>query len=139
MYFLKLLGGASLEGDAGPLTGPAVQRHRLALLALLAGARREGVSRDKLVAWLWPYSDAVRARGLLKQAVHAVRRALGPEAILSAGDELRLNDAIVASDVDAFEQAVAAGDPAAAVAAYAGPFLDGFFLGGSPEFERWTD
>src|SRR5690606_25331154 len=125
MYFLKLLGGASLEGDAGPLTGPAVQRHRLALLAILAASRGQGISRDKLVAWLWPDSDAERARGLLKQAVHAVRRALGPEAILSAGDELRLNDAVVASDVSAFEQAVAADDPARAVAVYGGPFLDG--------------
>src|SRR5690606_24306211 len=115
MYFLKLLGGASLEVDAGPLTGPAVQRHRLALLAILAASRWQGGSRDKHIAWLGPDSDAERARGLLKQAVDAVRRALGPEAILSAGDELRLNDAIVASDVDAFEQAAAAGDPAAAV------------------------
>ncbi len=139
MFTLKLLGGASLEGDAGPLTGPAVQRHRLALLALLAAARGQGVSRDKLVAWLWPESDAERARGLLKQAVHAIRRALGPDAILSAGDELRLNPAVVASDLEAFEQAAAAGDAARAVAVHAGPFLDGFFLGGSNEFERWAD
>lgn len=136
---LNLFGAASLEGDQGPLTGPAAQRHRLALLALLAASPSRTVLREKLMATLWPERDADRARQLLNQAVYAVRKALGEEAIVSVGEELRLNPQVVHSDVIAFEEALASGDPERAVALYAGPFLDGFFLSDAPEFERWID
>jgi TolB-like protein/DNA-binding SARP family transcriptional activator len=139
MVSLKLLGGASVFDDGEPLHGAVVQRHRLALLALLACSRPAGVSRDKLAALLWPESDAERARNSLKQAVHVIRRALGPEAVLSAGDELRLDPSAVWCDVIAFRRAVDAGDREGAVSHYAGPFLDGFFLGGSREFEEWVE
>jgi serine/threonine-protein kinase len=91
------------------------------------------------MAWLWPERDVERARQLLNQAVHSLRRALGAEAVLSAGDELQLNAAVVSCDVAAFEEAVAGGHAQQAVALYSGPFLDGFFLDGAPEFERWVD
>ena len=138
-HFLKLLGSASLEGGDGPLRGPAAQRHRLALLALLATARGGGVGRDRLAAFLWPESDTEHARNSLKQAVHAIRRALGADVIVSVGDELRLDPGAITSDLAAFEEAVAAGDAARAVAAYGGPFLDAFFLRDAPEFERWAE
>ena len=34
---------------------------------------------------------------------------------------------------------MAANDPSSAVAVYRGPFLDGFYLAGAPEFERWVE
>ncbi|HEX9895751.1 MAG TPA: BTAD domain-containing putative transcriptional regulator [Gemmatimonadales bacterium] len=139
MFSLKLFGGVSLEGDDGPLTGPAVQRHRLALLAVLGASRPRVLTRDKLMAWLWAERDTEHARGLLNQAVHVLRRTLGAEAILSAGEELQLNPAGVSCDVIAFEEAVAAGGLQQAAALYAGPFLDGFFLSDAPEFERWAE
>ncbi|HEX9166646.1 MAG TPA: BTAD domain-containing putative transcriptional regulator, partial [Gemmatimonadales bacterium] len=137
-FSLKLLGGVALEGSAGPVSGPAVQRHRLALLALLAVSRPAAQSREKLVAWLWSEQDDDHARALLNQSVHALRRALGAEVILSAGNELRLNSALVRCDATAFEEAIHAEAPARAVALYSGPFLDGFFLDKAPEFERWV-
>lgn len=139
MVSLKLLGGASVSDDAGPLTGPVAQRHRLALLALLAMARGEAVARERVAALLWPESDADRARNSLKQAVHAIRRALGPDAILSAGDELRLNPSAVSCDAVAFLAAIDAGDPARAVDLWSGAFLDGFFLSNARQFEEWVD
>lgn len=138
MFSLKLFGGASLAGETGAHTGPAAQRHRLALLALLATTHPGGLSRDKLMACLWPERDTEHARQLLNQAVYALRRALGEEAILSAGEELRFNACVVQCDVIDFEKALAAVELERAVAFYAGPFLDGFFLSDSPEFERWT-
>ena len=36
MYLLSLLGGVSIDGVDGPVIGRAVQRHRLALLGILA-------------------------------------------------------------------------------------------------------
>lgn len=138
-HFLTLLGGASLVGNDGPLRGPAAQRHRLALLALLAAARGSGIARDRAAAYLWPESDTDRARNSLKQTVHAIRRTLGTEAIVSVGDDLRLDPALVATDLAAFEHAAADNDAARAVASYGGPFLDGFFLRDAPEFERWIE
>jgi DNA-binding SARP family transcriptional activator len=138
MVSLKLLGGVSLEGADGRVTGPAVQRHRLAILALLAGSHPRTITRDKLMAWLWPESDTEHARRLLNQAVHVLRRTLGGEAILSLGEELQLNPALVDCDVIAFEEAVSAGNLERSVGLYAGPFLDGFFLAEAPEFEQWT-
>ena len=52
MFRLRTFGGAALFDDGRPLDGPAVQRRRIALLALLAVAGEGGMSRDKLLAFL---------------------------------------------------------------------------------------
>jgi two-component SAPR family response regulator len=44
----------------------------------------------------------------------------------------------ITSDVRAFEDALARGAPEEAAELYAGPFLDGFFLANSTEFEQWA-
>ncbi|MGI9183262.1 MAG: BTAD domain-containing putative transcriptional regulator [Longimicrobiaceae bacterium] len=138
-FSLKLFGGASLTGQSGAVGGPATQRHRLALLALLATSHPCALQREKLMVRLWPERDSKHARKLLNQAGHALRKTLGGEVILSAGDELRFNPRVVQCDVIAFEEALATGDAERAVELYAGPFLDGFFLSQAPEFERWAE
>ena len=139
MLLLRLLGGPSLSGNGSTLTGPAMQRHRLALLALLASSQSRPQSRDKLVAWLWPERDVEHARNLLNQGVHALRRAIGEAGIISIQNELRLDLTAVACDVVAFEDASAAGELERAISLYTGPFLDGFHLPGASEFEHWAD
>ena len=139
MLLLRLLGGPSLCDNGSTLTGAATQRHRLALLALLASSRARLQSRDKLVAWLWPERDVEHARNLLNQAVHALRKAMGDAGIISVQNELRLDPAAVACDVIAFEDAMAAGELERAIGLYTGPFLDGFHLPGASEFEHWAD
>lgn len=138
MFSLKLFGGASIETSAGPLTGRAVQRHRLALLGLLA-ASPAGVSRDRLIAYLWPESSAEKGRRLLSDSVYRINHAVGAEAIFAAGDELRLDARRLPSDAAAFRAAVAAKAWEEAVAAYTGTFLDGLFLPDAGEFERWVE
>lgn len=125
--------------DGAPLSGAAAQRHRMALLALLALVGDRGHSREKLMSYLWPDRDAERARLLLNQAVYSLRKALGDDALLSVADDLRLNPDRVDVDVVRFEAALERGDHQAAVALYHGPLLDGLFLSDSVEFERWTD
>lgn len=139
MPSLRLFGGASLLGDRGPVSGPAVQRHRLALLALLATAPEGKASRDRLVALLWPESDGAGARRLLNVALHALRQALGDDALVSLADDVQLRPEAVPSDVGRFRAALEAGDRRAAAELYAGPFLSGFFLGGEGEFDRWAE
>jgi TolB-like protein/DNA-binding SARP family transcriptional activator/Tfp pilus assembly protein PilF len=91
LFRLKLFGSASIEGPDGPVTGRAVQRRRLALLALLALARQRGLTRDRLIGYLWPDSDSERARHLLSDSVYRINQAVGGEAISAFGEELRLN------------------------------------------------
>jgi TolB-like protein/Tfp pilus assembly protein PilF len=50
-----------------------------------------------------------------------------------------LDPTIVTSDVAQFETALAEGNRCQAAAMYHGPLLDGFFLPGSPPFDRWAD
>jgi hypothetical protein len=67
MFQLKPFGVPGPERDGVPLTGRGSQRHQLALRALLALAPGRRLSRDKLIAWLWPESDEDRGRNLLKE------------------------------------------------------------------------
>lgn len=139
-FRLKLFGSPSLVREDGiVLSGRATQRHRVALLALLAVAHSRGVSRDRLTTLLWPDSDSERQRNLLKVSVYVLRRSLNEAALLTEGDELRLNPDVIQTDVGEFEDAFARQDHELAVKLHSGPFLDDFFLKGTPEFAHWAD
>jgi DNA-binding SARP family transcriptional activator/tetratricopeptide (TPR) repeat protein len=135
---LTTFGGLALTRDGVTLTGAAAQRSRLSLLALLATAGPTGFSRDKLLLYLWPESDEERARHALKQAVYSLRRELGSDEVIVGTASLSLNPVFITNDAREFETAIAAGDLATAVALYSGPFLDGFHLKDSTEYERWS-
>jgi len=96
------------------------------------------MSRDKLVGLLWPEVDTERARHSLTQALYAARRALSVDDLFIVGADIRLNRERIGSDFADFEAAIATGDHARAVELYHGPFLDGFYVSGAPEFERWA-
>lgn len=142
MKQLKLLGGASIDtggAASAAVTGRAVQRRRIALLALLSVRYRSGLSRDKLIAYLWPDADSERGRHLLSDSVYRINQELGSETISAVGDELRLDCLAVGCDVLEFENAVTERALKRAVELYAGPFLDGFFLSECVELERWIE
>ncbi|MBX6331757.1 MAG: hypothetical protein IRY91_07915, partial [Gemmatimonadaceae bacterium] len=139
MFQLLTLGGLSLTRAGEPSERSPIQRRQLALLAVLAGAGPGGVSRDKLMGLLWPDRELDRARSSLDQALYAARRVCGPDVFIASPTSLALNPSIIASDLAAFSAALAAGDAAAAVRAYGGPFLDGVFISDAAEFERWAD
>src|SRR5437016_7848604 len=109
MYKLRTFGGLSLEANGAPCTGAAAQRKTLALLALLACHPR-GLSRDKLIAYLWPETDAAHGRSLLRQGCYALRRDLGAADLVLGSTELRLNPAVLTSDVQRFEDALRGGE-----------------------------
>src|SRR5256885_7170240 len=56
------LSSGEYKRDGAPCRGAAVRRNTLALLALLAAADKNGASRDKLIAFLWPESDTEHGR-----------------------------------------------------------------------------
>jgi class 3 adenylate cyclase/DNA-binding SARP family transcriptional activator/TolB-like protein/tetratricopeptide (TPR) repeat protein len=138
-FSLQLLGGAVLQGEAGPVTGRAAHKRRLALMALLAAARGRPVPRERILGLLWPESPAASGRHLLSESLTVLRRELGEDVFISRGDDLLLNREIVDSDLEAFEGAVEAGDNVGAARLYSGPFLDGFYVADAPEFERWAE
>jgi len=97
------------------------------------------MTRDKLVAFLWPESDDERARNSLSRALSSLRRELAAEQLVLGSAELRLNAACITSDVQEFVRLLDDGHHEQALALYAGPFLDGVFIKGAPEFDRWAD
>ena len=138
MLYLRTFGGLVLESAGRPVTGPAGQRRRLALLAVLALAGARGVSRDKLLVLFWPESTQARARGALNQLLYALRCALGD--IFQEIGDLRLDATAIGSDVSDFNAALARGSLVEAAAMYPGVFLDGVHLGSDlREFDMWAD
>jgi DNA-binding SARP family transcriptional activator len=136
MFRLETLGGLSLIDAAGEVVMP--QRRRLAFLALLAAAGERGLSRDKVLSWLWSEASSESARHALEQLLYSMRKQT-PEPLFQGTDPIRLDLRVLEVDLVEFARALAADDPSRAVAAYRGPFLDGFYLAGAPEFERWVE
>ncbi|MGZ8412255.1 MAG: tetratricopeptide repeat protein [Gemmatirosa sp.] len=138
MFRLRTFGGLALERDGEPYSGPATQRRRLALLAVLAAADGP-VSRDRLMGYLWPESGPERARHSLDDALSALRRELRSDVLFQGVASLRVNPDVLTSDLADHAAALQAGDGERAVALHAGPFLDGFFVPDAVEFERWVE
>jgi DNA-binding SARP family transcriptional activator/TolB-like protein len=134
---LKTLGGLALIGPEGR-TLP-LQRRRLALLAVVALARPRGISRERLLGIFWPDTEEERGRGALAQALYALRRDTGRDDLFSGTTELALTPGALAVDALAFQEDLAAGRLAEAVARWSGRFLDGFYLPEAPDFERWVE
>src|ERR1041384_6899487 len=132
---LYMLGRISLERDQCEVSGDATQPRRLALLALLAASGARGLSRDKILGFLW--AEHPSPRSILNEALFVLRGALGKSSICSAGDFLRLNPDELWCDVAAFQQMAAGEAPREAVDLYRGPFLDGFYVRGAAGFEEW--
>lgn len=139
MLRVRLLGGAVVEGEEGPIGGAAGQRKSLAVLGLLGTTGHRGMSRDRILAYVWPEVELEKASHRLTQILYALRRELGTDDLFLGSCDLRLNPERVSSDVWEFETARQAGDLERAVELYRGPLLDGFFLTEASEFERWVE
>jgi hypothetical protein len=117
------LGGLSIENSGSK--DAAANRRPLALLALLAVNGSRGLSRDKVVALLWPESDAEHGRNSLSQVLSVLRRELAADDPVLGTVELRINTDVLACDVMEFEERIVANDLDAATRLYTGSFLDG--------------
>lgn len=135
-HHLTLLGRLGLEGDSTELEALLARRRLLALLAVLGASGRGGVSRDSLLLYFWPESTASKARNSLNQALHALRRDLGKDAILGT-HELRLNPEVITCDYSEFISAAEDCQYERAVALHRGRLLEGFSLANAPEWESW--
>jgi len=138
---LVLLGPPALPGPGTTVTSPPAfgRGRRLALLALVAATGPGGISRDRVVALLWPESDEERARHALAQLRYSLRRCSGLP-LIHGETELRADPASLTSDLAELEAAHAAGDFGTVTRLFRGPFLQDFRLpGAAPEFRQWVD
>lgn len=136
---LNLLGGFELLSRSGAsLSLPP--RKAKALLAYLALGGSRPQARDKLAALLWADCADTQARTSLRQALTALRKALGEDDCIEADTQtIAISPAALAVDAVAFEQLVAEGGEEAlwrAVELYSGDLLEGFSVD-APGFETW--
>ena len=131
---LRILGGFLLVGKDGqevPVPGKKAQ----ALLAYLAMNPGQKHSREKLATLLWGDRMDEQARHSLRQALLALRKALGTavtgektDPLATDNETATLNTGALETDVERFRNHAAGGKPhnlEAAVALYAGPLLEG--------------
>src|SRR3954465_10181752 len=115
---LRLFGPPAVtHADGVPVSGGSLGPQRLALLALLALHPKRTVSRAELTRSLWPGMNGEPARQALNQALFAIGKALGDDAIFLSAKEVRLG-ARVSVDALEFQSALDAGRPEDTVQLY---------------------
>ena len=136
---ISLFGGFHVELDGAPIHDFRTNRAR-SLLAYLAIESGRAHARERLAAFFWPEMAPADALRNLRQAIYALRIALGDgdDALLHVTrTEMRLAGApLVACDVTRFRRHLAADELAGAVALYHGDLLAGFDSGSAP-LDAW--
>jgi DNA-binding SARP family transcriptional activator len=94
--------------------------------------------REKLAALLWPEVDEARARHRLNQSIYALRQSIGNDSIFTKAEEVGVA-ADVTIDARDFGTLADVGEYDRALELYQRPFLDGFYVDGADEWERWVD
>ena len=138
MLHLHFFGRPHLTGSETASEDLHLQGLPLAMLATLAVAGQRGLTRERLVALLWPDVDGTRAGHRLTQLRYALRKTLLVDPIVGTTD-LRLDPSMVLTDVQSFADALAKEDLEEAVRLAGEHFLDGFYLRESPEFDHWAE
>ncbi|TAK36361.1 MAG: hypothetical protein EPO21_02785 [Chloroflexota bacterium] len=138
MFVIQILGRPRLLLDGQPVQ--VVRRKARALVYYLA-AHSSPLTREELLALLWPDLDRSAAQHTLRATLHELHKTLGNWLIIDK-DSLSLAPQ---TEVDArlFDSRLSdpSADPellAATVKLYRGDFLDGFSLPDPPEFDDWV-
>jgi DNA-binding SARP family transcriptional activator len=118
----RLLGPLEVLDDHGVPVSLGGPRPR-ALLAQLLLHPNQPISTDRLIDGIWGESPPASASGALQVHVHALRKVLGADRIVTRapGYLLRVEDGEL--DVHRFEQLLAAGKRGEALALWRGPAL----------------
>src|ERR1700737_2841774 len=133
---VNLLGRFELRAPDGQEVALGA-RKSIPLLALLAAAPGQRLSRDGLAVLLWEDMPEAQARGNLRQLLAATRR---PAPFLEAdAGSIGFSEGMVTTDLADFEAAMEEGTPAArerAAVLYRADLLDGFSLR-ERDLEEW--
>ncbi|MEO6207256.1 MAG: AAA family ATPase, partial [Candidatus Limnocylindrales bacterium] len=134
---IRLLGAPEVSIDGAPLVVDT--RKAVAIIVVLATDRR-AYAREELAALMWPDSSDEAARGALRRTLSTLRSAL-PEGVLridrSRVELVEGSVRIDLADLQRLGASVGVSDLATAADLARGPFLAGFSLRDSPEFDDW--
>ena len=134
---IRLFGPPEALVDGAPLSVDT--RKALAILVVLATDGR-AYARDELAALLWPESDDAGARGALRRTLSVMRSSIDGSALRIDRQRVELDPAECWIDLAEVDRLAAIGSVEALTAAadlVSGPFLAGFSLRDSPEFDDW--
>ena len=134
---IRLLGPPEAQVDGTPI--PVDTRKAIAILALLAADERP-YARDELAALLWPESDDTAARGALRRTLSTLHAAVGDGPLDIGRDRVTLTAGQSWIDLVELERLARSDrikDLARAAVLARGPFLAGFSLRDSVEFDDW--
>jgi Tfp pilus assembly protein PilF len=137
-FRLTVLGPVTIRpADAGAVTTSLTQSRQLALLSYLVLARPRGLQpRDVLCELLWPGQPPQRARRGLRNALYGLRQALGPDALVSAGEELvGVSPSAIVCDALELERGML---PLAGTDTGTCTPLDGLRVADAPAFTQWV-
>jgi DNA-binding SARP family transcriptional activator len=134
----RLLGPVAVLQDGEPAPPALLWRKHLALFIYLALSPKRTRTREHLIGLLWSDRDESAARHSLREAVRVLRQAMGPNAVQTEGQQVRLAPDCAAFDVTEFE-ALASGERwEQAAALVTGDFLEGFSVPDASAFEDWV-
>ena len=134
---IRLLGSPEMLVDGAPVSVDT--RKALAILALIATDGR-AYGRSELAAMLWPEADDESARGALRRTLSTLRSAVGGEVLVVDRAKVGLDDSRIRVDLHELERAASSRslpELTAAAELARGPYLAGFGLRDSPEFDDW--
>jgi DNA-binding SARP family transcriptional activator len=139
---IRVLGPLEVLVDGAPIRVDT--RKALAILALLAVEGRP-FARDELAAMCWPDSDDESARGALRRTLSVLRSALGGRWLrvdrstvaLVPADDVTVDLGVLDAGLAAAPAGTDVDGLAAAASVARGPFLAGFSLRDSPDFDDW--
>ncbi len=135
-FWLRSLGELELLRDEVPrLSG---RRKPLLLLVYLARREEVRIPRSELAALFWPEADESHARQSLRQAILALREAVG-EVIEADESTVQLPRGVVLLDANRFEQDVQGGRYEEAEHRWTGEFAAGAELWVGEELRTWID
>ncbi len=145
---LALLGPPEITVDGKPLEVDT--RKAIALIAYLA-VSADQPTREQLADLLWPGLDPERGRATLRRTLSALRTGLSGKWLHTDRTRVWLNGDHRVSDIEEVKELVGvnhshgpdqlcpdcASSLAKAAALFRGPFMAGFYLRDSSEFEDW--
>lgn len=135
-FWLRSLGELELLRDEVPrLRG---RRKPLLLLAYLARRDEVRVPRSELAALFWPEADESHARQSLRQAILALREAVG-DAVEADEGAVRLTGGVVSLDANQFERDIREERHEEAERRWTGEFAAGAELWVGEELRAWID
>ena len=135
-FSLSLLGRFELTGLEGPVQLP--NKKLTGLLAYLACTAPVPQTRQKLATLLWGSHFETQAQQNLRHALFRLRRVLGPDAVMSDGDEVWLAHGVIDCDVARLKALSAEGSPAS-LAAAADLYRDPLLADVNIAEEAWAD